>query len=43
MKLSSITINYFKFGNYRIGIKIINDVLIFERILHRKDIYKYYP
>jgi mRNA interferase RelE/StbE len=37
--------NYYKFrfGNYRIGIKIIYNVLIFERILHRKDIYKYYP
>jgi len=37
--------NYYKirFGNYRMGIKIMDNVLIFERILHRKDIYKYYP
>lgn len=37
--------NYYKlrFGNYRAGIKIKNNVLTFERILHRKDIYKYYP
>lgn len=37
--------NYYKirFGNYRIGIKITGNILAFERILHRKDIYKYYP
>ncbi len=32
-----------RFGNYRAGIKIENDILIFERLLHRKDIYKFYP
>lgn len=32
-----------RFGNYRAGIRIENDTVIFERILHRKDIYKYYP
>jgi len=32
-------------GNYRIGITIdkINRVLIFQRIAHRKDIYKIFP
>lgn len=30
-------------GPYRIGIKIEDDVLIFERILHRKEIYRYFP
>lgn len=37
--------NYFKirFGDYRIGLKMENDTLYFERILHRKDIYKFYP
>lgn len=37
--------NFYKirFGNYRAGIRITNSQLIFERILHRKDIYKYYP
>lgn len=32
-----------RFGNYRAGIKYEDDVLHFERILHRRDIYKYYP
>lgn len=32
-----------RFGEYRVGLSIKKDVLIFERILHRKDIYKYYP
>jgi len=32
-----------RIGNYRIGIKIEGDKVIFVRILHRKDIYKYFP
>ena len=32
-----------RFGDYRAGIKIQNNTLFFERILHRKDIYKFYP
>ena len=32
-----------RFGNYRAGIKIHNNTLVFERLLHRKDIYKFYP
>jgi mRNA interferase RelE/StbE len=32
-----------RFGNYRAGVRIQNDTLIFERLLHRKDIYKFYP
>ena len=37
--------NYYKirFGDYRIGLKYEDDILIFERVLHRKDIYRYYP
>lgn len=37
--------NYYKirFGDYRAGIKFENNTLQFERILHRKDIYKFYP
>lgn len=37
--------NYFKIriGNYRIGLKYTDDTLVFERILHRKDIYKVFP
>ena len=30
-------------GNYRVGIEIIQDKVIFTRFLHRKDIYKYFP
>jgi mRNA interferase RelE/StbE len=32
-----------KAGDYRIGIEIVNDKVIFTRFLHRKDIYKYFP
>ena len=36
---------YFKirFGDYRIGLRIAGNEIIFERILHRKDIYRFYP
>ena len=30
-------------GDYRIGIETEEDTVIFVRILHRKDIYKYFP
>ena len=32
-----------RFGDYRVGLKLENSTLYFERILHRKDIYKFYP
>ena len=32
-----------RLGDYRIGIEIINDEVIFARVLHRKDIYRYFP
>lgn len=37
--------NYYKirFGDYRAGLKYENNTIFFERILHRKDIYKVYP
>ena len=37
--------NYYRirFGNYRAGVRIENSTVFFERIIHRKDIYKYYP
>lgn len=37
--------NFFKvrFGNYRVGLRIENNEIIFERVLHRKEIYKYFP
>lgn len=37
--------NYYRirFGNYRAGIHIEDDILTFERILHRKEIYRFFP
>ncbi len=37
--------NYFKirFGQYRVGLKKENDILIIETVKHRKEIYKYFP
>lgn len=37
--------DYYKIrvGDYRIGIKFEHETLTFERILHRKDIYKVFP
>jgi len=32
-----------RIGDYRIGIKLAGDDLIFERVLHRKEIYKRFP
>ncbi len=32
-----------RFGDYRAGVRIENNILIFERLLHRKDIYKFFP
>ena len=37
--------HYYKIcvGDYRIGVKIINDEISFERVLHPKEIYKQFP
>jgi len=37
--------NYFKirFGDYRVGIKKENDIIIIETVKHRREIYKYFP
>ena len=32
-----------RFGDYRIGIELVEDEMVFTRFLHRKDIYKYFP
>ena len=32
-----------RMGEYRIGIVITGNTIIFERFLHRKDIYSYFP
>ncbi len=45
VKLKGYKKNYYRirFGNYRAGLKFDNDTLTFERLVHRKDIYRYYP
>jgi len=37
--------SYYKasFGSYGVGVKIERGTVIFERALHRKDIYRYFP
>ena len=37
--------NYYKarFGNYRLGVKFEDEILTFERVLHRKEIYRIFP
>lgn len=32
-----------RFGDYRVGLRLEEDVVIFERALHRKDIYRFFP
>ena len=32
-----------RIGDYRIGLRIEKDTVIFVRVLHRRDIYKYFP
>ena len=32
-----------RFGDYRVGLMYENDRVIFERALHRRDIYRYFP
>jgi len=32
-----------RFGNYRIGLKIKDETVIFVRFLHRNEIYRYFP
>lgn len=30
-------------GDYRIGIAVSEDVVIFVRVLHRREVYRYFP
>lgn len=32
-----------RLGDYRIGIEIVNEKVIFVRVLHRRDIYRKFP
>jgi mRNA interferase RelE/StbE len=38
-----VTLYHLRLGDYRIGIEVIEDEVVFVRILHRKDIYRYFP
>lgn len=37
--------NFFKirFGNYRVGLQKEGGIIVVKRVLHRKEIYKYFP
>lgn len=32
-----------RIGDYRIGVQVIENSVMFVRVLHRKDIYRYFP
>ncbi|MGH8000971.1 MAG: type II toxin-antitoxin system RelE family toxin [Brasilonema sp.] len=32
-----------RIGDYRIGIIFDDETVMFQRVLHRKDIYRYFP
>jgi mRNA interferase RelE/StbE len=32
-----------RIGDYRLGLVLDNDTVIFVRFLHRKDVYRYFP
>lgn len=32
-----------RLGDYRMGIDVLDDEVIITRLLHRKDIYRYFP
>ena len=37
--------NYYRIriGDYRIGIEVVGNEVIFVRMMHRKDIYRFFP
>ncbi|MCB0292639.1 MAG: type II toxin-antitoxin system RelE/ParE family toxin [Calditrichaeota bacterium] len=32
-----------RMGDYRVGIEVVGETVIFVRFLHRRDVYKYFP
>jgi len=32
-----------RFGSYRVGLKLEHDIASFERALHRREIYRFFP
>lgn len=43
-KLKGYT-NYYRvrFGSYRVGLHLEGEMVVFERVLHRKEIYRFFP
>lgn len=37
--------HYYKIrvGDYRVGFEFVKDGIVFQRVLHRKEIYRYFP
>ncbi len=44
-KLKGSEQNYYRIriGDYRMGIKLENETVVFIRCLHRKEMYRYFP
>jgi mRNA interferase RelE/StbE len=43
-KLQGYQIYYrVRVGDYRLGLMVVNEEIIFVRALHRKEIYRYFP
>lgn len=32
-----------RFGAYRVGLRVEDETIVFERVLHRKEIYRFFP
>ena len=32
-----------RFGSYRVGLRLETGIVVFERALHRREIYRYFP
>ncbi len=37
------TLYRIRLGDYRMGIEVVEEEIILTRLLHRKDIYRYFP
>lgn len=44
-KLSEGSGEYYRLrvGDYRIGLEVEDEVVVFVRCLHRRDVYRYFP
>ena len=43
-KLKGLKLHYrVRLGDYRIGLYLDKNKVVFSRVLHRKDIYRYFP